>query len=212
MKIIINNSSIENNHLKEISELFVNSESVFIAVAFLKMSGLNLLIKEIKSTLKKEIKIVIVCGLDFYITEPSALKELYAIKEIYPNLSIKIFKSKNYFTFHPKVYKFNQKNKITLIVGSANLTKGGLVDNTELSLINTIEYRTKETTDLTNWENSILKLSEEINELNISEYTRKYQINHKNIKDAQIKSKKEESFIFILDLQLLEKFKNDIAN
>lgn len=204
MRIILNNK--ENNHLKQISDLFENSENIFIAVAFFKMSGLNLIKTLIEKALKKKIRVEIVCGLDFYQTEPSALKELYELTKIYTNLNSQIFSSKGNITFHPKIYSFTQKNKCTLIIGSANFTKGGFVDNFELSTINTIESTSQEFLLLENWKESIMVNSEKVNDINLSQYARKYQIYNRNIKNAQNQSKKEENAVFSLNLSLVERF------
>jgi hypothetical protein len=38
-------------------------------------------------------------------------------------------------TFHPKVYRFDHGDAVSLLIGSANLTRGGLSDNHEVSAI-----------------------------------------------------------------------------
>ena len=39
------------------------------------------------------------------------------------------------WTFHPKLYLFQQGHQTTAMIGSANLTSGGIVDNHELSAV-----------------------------------------------------------------------------
>jgi len=204
MRVIINDK--ENNHLKEIAGLFENSESIFIAVAFLKMSGLKLIKKQIETALKKKTKIVIVCSLDFNITEPSALKKLNELTNIYPFFNLFIFNSKGNISFHPKIYTFNQKNESIIMIGSANFTNGGLISNFELSLKNTIKNTSQEFFKLENLKNSIITKSTKLNDINLSQYTRKHQIYNRNLKDALDISKREENALGKLDLLLVEKY------
>jgi HKD family nuclease len=51
------------------------------------------------------------------------------------NVGASIYYTRSQITFHPKVYIFEGKNKKQIIVGSSNLTKQGLFQNVEASLI-----------------------------------------------------------------------------
>jgi HKD family nuclease len=131
VKLIIN--SHENSHSERISELIQTSNEVFISVAFLKDSGLNEILPFIKDGLTKGTVFKIIAGQHFALTEPKALWTLF-----------KLFKATNSIlhlahltpkeTFHPKMFLFQTKKDVTIIVGSANLTSGGFVNNFECSL------------------------------------------------------------------------------
>ena len=78
------------NHLSVFKKNIQKYENIFIAVAFLKKSGLDLIISEIKEALQRETIITIVCGLDFCQTEPEALKTIYSLSNKYDNCKLLI--------------------------------------------------------------------------------------------------------------------------
>ena len=117
------------------------------AVAFAKSSGV-LKIKNALETFKEnDGKINAYIGIDMKITSYEAL--IYLQK--YTN-SLNIIHNENGQTFHPKIYYFIGKNKILIIVGSNNLTSGGLWTNFESSICMEIDCnkdtkKTKESID-----------------------------------------------------------------
>lgn len=127
MKIISNQET--ENHFKIISDLLDRADEIIFCVAFLKTSGLNTIIEKLKSKSKSKYFI----GTDFYLTEPNALRRLY-------NEGFEVYLTKkDKVTFHPKIYYFKTGQDINIIVGSTNITSGGLKSNIETSiLINTI--------------------------------------------------------------------------
>ena len=204
MKIIHNENT--ENHLSIFKQQIKKSEKVFIAVAFFKKSGLDLIINEIEEALKRKTIITIVCGLDFYQTEPEALKTILALSKQYSNCKLLIHNHKKSITFHPKFFSFTTSKETHLIIGSANFTKGGLKSNIEVSLATNFENNSKQYKELSNLINSIKKQATELDNIEISNYTRKYQINKQNQKDAIKKSKEEENAVFNLNSELVEKF------
>ena len=131
MKLLNNRTA--NNHRKQIETLLRSSEETIICVAFLKMSGLELLIDKLNN------KCDFYVGTDFYLTEPNALKNV-----ILKGHNLFISKEKN-STYHPKIYYFRNKTSVSIITGSANLTSGGLVSNFESSIL--IETKTNSEID-----------------------------------------------------------------
>ncbi len=132
MQLITNNES--QTHLSVIKSAFDTAEQVFIAVAFLKQSGLNELLPSIKKCLRRSCTVTVVCGLDFALTEPTALHQLRKLFEG-TSSKLKLFSSAERNTiFHPKFFLFENVKYATVIIGSANLTRGGLVGNEECSL------------------------------------------------------------------------------
>lgn len=123
-------------HRKLLNNHIPTSSSIYIAVAFLKISGLNLIIDNLIRAAKKDSDIQIICGLDFALTEPQALKTIWELTSKYKRVQLYLVSSKdNRIIFHPKLYLLIQDTKATIISGSANLTSGGLENNYECSLM-----------------------------------------------------------------------------
>jgi len=122
-----------------LNKLIVNAEEINFAVAFLKQSGVNLILEKINNlVLIKNGKFEIITGLDFINTEPGALKKILKISQKNKNVKLYCFSKfnkNNHPTFHSKLYIFRKSNLYSIIVGSSNLTKGGLINNFELNLL-----------------------------------------------------------------------------
>jgi HKD family nuclease len=127
-----------------INQEIQNANNVQIAVAFLKYSGLKVIETSMKQCLNKGGKIEIIAGLDFKTTDAQSLKYLINLKKEYSNVSFYCFgdkkENKTNIVFHPKIYLFENKKETTGIVGSTNLTQGGLMTNFE---VNTVFKETK---------------------------------------------------------------------
>lgn len=102
------------------------ADKITICVAFFRNSGLQEILKGLKKKEKGNVQIIV--GVGFYQTEPIAL--MAAFKNDFKLFLQKEDSSK---TFHPKVYLFQKGRKYRAIIGSSNMTKGGLVDNVEMS-------------------------------------------------------------------------------
>ena len=99
-------------------------------VAFASQGGITALTPHILRAKNKGVKIKIILGVDQKCTSKEALEEVLSWggdSYIYYTLNANIF--------HPKVYLFENCDYYTLIVGSNNLTEGGLVRNVECSLL-----------------------------------------------------------------------------
>jgi len=125
------------------SEL-LESTKICIAVAFLRKSGLDQISKALDYALtKNNAKVEIIVGLDFKTTDYNALLALEKMKLEYPGFSYYCFGDKkdnfNELVFHPKIYLFSNElfnnAKYTSIMGSSNLTAGGLSSNFEVNVI-----------------------------------------------------------------------------
>jgi HKD family nuclease len=132
----------DNENLKLIDVLqgsFKNVTEIKFSVAFLKSSGLNLIKSDLKNILKNKAQVEFLVGLDFRTTDPNSLFELKSMQKSYDNLRFFCFSEPNknpFHIFHPKLYIIkNKTGQFTTIVGSSNLTKGGLTDNVELNII-----------------------------------------------------------------------------
>ena len=105
-------------------------ESFKAAVAFVKKSGVQHVISEIEYFLDKEANCKWVIGIDQYGTTIEGLTSLLEV--VGDRGEIFIHHDENeYVTFHPKLYLFESQDSALLIVGSGNLTQGGLYTNDE---------------------------------------------------------------------------------
>lgn len=128
-KLIIQGIS-ESNHLDGISEVFDldQMQCGIISVAFIRASG----VLNIKNILAKNSgKITIYAGIRNGITSAQAVKALLAV-------GVRVFlidTGSAHKVFHPKLYFARNSTHSRLLVGSANLTNGGLSGNIEASLV-----------------------------------------------------------------------------
>jgi HKD family nuclease len=110
------------------------AERLDCMVAFAKSSGLKMILDDMEAALEKGLEARFVVGLDFYQTDPDVLKKLFVLSNKY-KLSLFISNLEANSNFHPKVYAFQYKNRSHIVIGSANLTGGGLLNNHEASIL-----------------------------------------------------------------------------
>ncbi|MGV8877559.1 MAG: phospholipase D-like domain-containing protein [Sphingobacteriaceae bacterium] len=84
----------------------------------------------------------LIVGVDLEGTSKEALEEILAA-----NINSYIFYQKEQPVFHPKIYLFEGAKEFKLIIGSTNLTRGGLFTNVESSLL--IEFNSTDKKGLT---------------------------------------------------------------
>jgi hypothetical protein len=132
------------------------------------------------------------CGIDLYITEPSALRQLYHYLKGNDKNRLKILPPDNQATFHPKIYCFHiSDGNVSVVIGSANLTNGGLCNNIELSVLE----HTSSVSDLYGQIKTFFEycenIAEDADEFTISQYQRKYEIYSRKINQANKDAEKE---------------------
>lgn len=124
---------------KVINQELLNSKNTQIAVAFLKHSGIKVIENSLKYSLDNGGKFEIIAGLDFKTTDPKSMLYFINLKKQYPNLKFFCYgdknKNKTDIVFHPKIYLFQNEKETTSIIGSTNLTGGGLTSNFEVNTI-----------------------------------------------------------------------------
>ncbi len=122
-----------------INQELQNAQSARIAIAFLKYSGIKVIEKSLDQCLKNNGSVEIIAGLDFKTTDPQSIHYLIQLQKSTPNLKFYCYGdkdvNKNNIVFHPKIYLFRGKRETTGIVGSTNLTGGGLMTNFEANVI-----------------------------------------------------------------------------
>ena len=106
---------------------------VIMSVAFMNARGLSLLREDIKQIADKT---MIFAGVQNGITSAQGLKTSLELGCLTYAVD-----TGAQFIFHPKIYMSRNPNTARLIVGSANLTNGGLKSNIEASLLMDLELR-----------------------------------------------------------------------
>ena len=121
-----------------------SANNVQIAVAFLKYSGVKVIESALRQCLDNGGNVELIAGLDFKTTDPQSIHYFVNLKKQYPKTKFYCFgdkgENKTDIVFHPKIYLFEKGRETTGIVGSTNLTRGGLISNFE---VNTIFKETK---------------------------------------------------------------------
>lgn len=128
--------------LEALSPIFESGELIFGAFAFVTERGLSLLFdqEEIQRNLASA-NVHLVVGMGA-ITDARALNKLKAISDAYPRFSPKAFLPETNGIFHPKA-SFCRRGKTGMaIVGSGNLTAGGLKNNFEAFSVTDLDART----------------------------------------------------------------------
>lgn len=124
---------------KVINQELRNSIDTKIAVAFLKYTGIKVIEESLLSSLDKGGEFEIIVGLDFKTTDPKSMLYLINLKKNYKKLKFYCYgdkkSNKTDVVFHPKIYLFDNGKEKTSIIGSANMTGGGLMTNFEVNTI-----------------------------------------------------------------------------
>jgi HKD family nuclease len=106
-----------------------------VAVSYVRWSGLGLLALELEKFLQHGGELQTIYGVANGITSPDSLLYSLYLQKIYRNHSYAgtIEDAYQNATFHPKFFEFQFGQRTVAIIGSGNLTAGGLVNNIELA-------------------------------------------------------------------------------
>jgi HKD family nuclease len=107
------------------------------AVAFVKRSGTKHIYAALSSFVERGGRAILTAGVDVGGTTAEALEDL--LQAVNDKGEVFVFHNANSSTFHPKIYLFRNEKKAVIIVGSANLTEGGLFTNYEACLQITLD-------------------------------------------------------------------------
>ena len=118
-------------HARAVRELFdvPHITQVILSIAFVNEGGVQQIEDKLKAFAKK---VVVFAGIRNDITSYQGLRLLHSI--IGSNLHV-VDTGARHILFHPKLYLARGKAHARLIMGSANLTLGGLNNNIEASMI-----------------------------------------------------------------------------
>jgi len=206
MKIsLIDNT--ESTHTETINQLISRADTLLIAVAFLKVSGLKLLVDELKKAVNRGCKVTMIVGQDFCITEPKALEDLFNIGKGNKGFNAYMLPQRK-ATYHPKMYLGIAREKATLVIGSANLTGGGLDSNIELSTAIEMSPDSPTVINAVKWFNNVAndKNIIKIDSLSISQYKATFKVFEKINRKAQKEIRKELSDISFLNLARISQY------
>ncbi|WP_409591726.1 restriction endonuclease PLD domain-containing protein [Vibrio jasicida] len=177
-------------HTKILKEMLDNAQDVYIAVAFLKLSGLELIKENLEKILDGNGNINLIVGLDLYVTEPKALYELFDLCQLNTKLKVFLYSSKN-STFHPKMYASRRNDKSSVLIGSANLTNGGLSTNVEASIYNKNDVSLFEECKDFFCDLTLSTDCKKASALTIQEYEQQYLVFNKEVEKAERTSKQK---------------------
>lgn len=122
------------DHATRITEIIRDADEIKIAIAFLKQGAAQRLAPILARRLEDGAVVELFVGTDFFLTEPKALELLLPLNEHYLQCGIFVADQAR-STFHPKLYFARSGEYVRALVGSANMTSGGLETNEEVSLL-----------------------------------------------------------------------------
>lgn len=114
-----------------------------VAVAFVKRTGTRHIVEQV-SDFARTRHVEIIAGIDHRGTSAEGLRDL--LEAVEPDGRIIVFHNRLPFTFHPKIYLFKSPTAAEALVGSGNLSEGGLFTNYEAALHLTLDLADPEQT------------------------------------------------------------------
>jgi hypothetical protein len=124
--------------------------------AFASRDGVNsLLLDDAVTTFLGHGSFDLMVGIDAVTNRPT-LERLQELEGDYPSLQVRVFWNRTSGLFHPKLAHFAKDDgSHTLIVGSGNLTPGGLRDNFEAYSV--LQAEPGESIDFSSWDNFLAR-------------------------------------------------------
>ena len=124
----------KNTLVDQLRVSFEKATDVRIAVAWTRLSGLDLIWDEMVAALERDARIQLLTGVDGGNTSIEAMRALVGLQENQARLRCLIRHQEGRPLFHPKLYGFSDDSICITYVGSSNLTAAGLHSNDELSV------------------------------------------------------------------------------
>ncbi len=181
-KLLVNNYKRGTKVLSYLTNELEICNEFYFSIAFITISGLNVLLSTLEKLEKDGIKGKIITTNYLNFNEPRALEKLLE----FTNLEVKVYDVGN---FHTKGYIFKKLDKHTnkeiysLIVGSSNLTQEALTKNQEWNLkVTSLEHGELLRETFIEF-NNIWEKSKSLTKEWIDEYAKSYKIVNYNIKE-----------------------------
>ena len=106
-------------------------QSVRAAISYLMVSGTHEIRRDLKALIDSGVTVTIIFGDDFHLTQSAALSSLMGI-----GCELRLYASETHVGYHPKLWLIDcAGGSRTVIVGSSNLSRGGLVANAEAGVL-----------------------------------------------------------------------------
>jgi HKD family nuclease len=151
----------------EILDALRSCSEIRLAMAFSRLTGWSLLEKGI---LRSRGDVFLLTGLDFMQTQPSLLREWYELGRGDRRFQPRLMRHGS-GTFHPKVIIGTCRENSFAIVGSGNLSEGGLKTNVECGLLTRDK---KEVSLLVEWFDELFRQADPFGGTDIAIYEEKY--------------------------------------
>jgi len=164
------------------------ARSYKFAVAFLRRTGYTEIEQDLEGSLERGHAAELVVGLSGYgITDWESLRELLRLRGKHGNLRVKYYYNEG---FHPKLFIFEfPQNLKRIVLGSSNLTGGGIGENVEANILLQGTSSEKAIADILEFfENTCFLPAEELSQ----EIVNKYRLISES---SRRKRKSEKSFI-----------------
>jgi len=178
--LILNDKNKQLKVLTTIKKNLIECEEFFISAAFLRKSGVAVLINTLDELESNNIPGKVLVSEYLFFTEPEALKSLLKFK----NIELRITRDKN---FHGKEYIFKKGNKYNTIIGSSNLTQDALSTNYEINIQFSALNNSKIQKEIIENFNLIFDTSQKVTNEYIQEYEKIFNAN----KIISVKSSQE---------------------
>jgi superfamily II DNA or RNA helicase len=128
--VLYNDSHKIKNFFKTLAYEMQTSDEILFLVSFVRMSGAQLLTRELIELEKRNVPVKILTTTYLNITEAKALRHLLQ----FTNVEVKVLPLKNE-SFHTKAYLFKRNsNQNTVIIGSSNISHSALINGHELNV------------------------------------------------------------------------------
>jgi HKD family nuclease len=119
-----------------ISPTIEAADDVKIAVAFVSNRGIEMIDPALQTCLQRGGSAEFLVGLDLFFTQPEAIRLLCERSNSGLNVSCYCFADlEASAVYHPKLYLMMATDEVTAVVGSSNLTEGGLESNLEVNAV-----------------------------------------------------------------------------
>jgi len=121
--------------LPVLERAIIHSMDLRIAVAFVSRAGWGAIEPAVHAQLDRGGETEFLVSLDGRATEPEAVEAIYRLSAAKPSLRLYCFVAMAQArSYHPKLYLLSDGERVTGVVGSSNLTRGGLKDNVEVNV------------------------------------------------------------------------------
>lgn len=189
------------SHGAAVHHLCKGADELCICIAYLKLSGLTDIAKMLDAAIASKTKLRIMVGTDQYVTDPKALWELLRRVSGSTRATAYLVQPDSKNTFHPKLIYAIKGNTADVLVGSANLTHGGMAANVEASIRLRLASPSILMSSLTRFIDSILADTRTVtlNAVSIGQYEARHAIFQKHRRKAERQADKESSSLFALN-------------